>query len=672
MMAQPLDRQTLECMKRADLQRLCKDHGIKANLKTEALVDLLLDSMQPPPRRTQPAQPPPSQPRRASSLRNTSRSSNGSRLRGTSSSSVIIHDTDEEEETDEPQHGSAPPESHPAPPSSQSSTASHTKKSKQTQYRLGVGRPTLTGGSGPRAVTKSVSLTKTKKGKGSTSVKPSEDAIQEEEEPVEMGPVAGPSGTSHETEHTASPEVQPSGTPPVADLSAVVQIIQPLKDQIGHLQSEVQRLTAQAAGVEPLRTEVAGLSVEVETLRSKLADMTTLEAEVHRLRELTLNLGDRTAVSATAQSAKSAGKARATDIPGGGWSPPDVQTDVKAAAQDPQPRPGFAAHVLGKHPRDSEDCQLTGIADAGKESEELLHRAIRPSRKRAKLSPHASGSSSQGSGRSDGTPDSAPGRGTVVTPAAPAFTIFSGPEEPMESYLDPPPPTTHLSDLLELPPANTAIGRFGINGTTATANAPENNVQPNNMQELNAFNFSFTTTAFHPMTSTPYGSADMPSFTYPDPPTSPTPAVTRSPSGGYVERAGGRLERNDLFHPHGRPRSAASRQTSRPPSRASTSEAGPSPEGTVNPSSIMGSAPLPTVTEQDVDAEPVAESPVVSSTEIGHVFGLGDLPLPPETPAPAMKRTMYGTELEGDTRFGDFGVEGVAAAGFWVGAAPRF
>jgi hypothetical protein len=30
-----------------------------------------------------------------------------------------------------------------------------------------------------------------------------------------------------------------------------------------------------------------------------------------------------------------------------------------------------------------------------------------------------------------------------------------------------------------------------------------------------------------------------------------------------------------------------------------------------------------------------------------------------------MKKTMYGTELDGDTRFGDFGVEGVAS-GFWA------
>lgn len=257
-----------------------------------------------------------------------------------------------------------------------------------------------------------------------------------------------------------------------------------------------------------------------------------------------------------------------------------------------------------------------------------------------------------------------------MTPSARAFAVFTGPEEPLDSYLDPPPPTTHLSDLLELPPANTAIGRFGVNGTTATANAHENNAQP-----PGAFNFSFTTTAFHPLTSTPagpYGDDGMPSFGYPEPPTSPTPAVPRSPTGGYVERAGGRRERNDIFDPRGRTRSIASRDDSRPPSRASTSQAGPSSEGTIDPSTLMSSAPLPTVIEQDVDAELMHDAPAVSSTEVGQVFGLGQLPLPPETPAPPMRRTMYGTELEGDTRFGDFGVEGVAAAGFWVGAAPRF
>ena len=84
-----------------------------------------------------------------------------------------------------------------------------------------------------------------------------------------------------------------------------------MQDQIGHLQSEVQRLTAQAASIDQLKTEVAGLSAEVETLRTKLAAVATLEAEVSRLRDLTSTSVDRTVVSVTTQSAKSAGKARA-------------------------------------------------------------------------------------------------------------------------------------------------------------------------------------------------------------------------------------------------------------------------------------------------------------------------------------------------------------------------
>ena len=57
----------------------------------------------------------------------------------------------------------------------------------------------------------------------------------------------------------------------------------------------------------------------------------------------------------------------------------------------------------------------------------------------------------------------------------------------------------------------------------------------------------------------------------------------------------------------------------------------------------------------------------VSSTEVGMQLGMSSAAqLPPDTPGVPMKRTMYGTELDGDTRFGDFGVEGVAS-GFWAG-----
>ncbi len=153
-----------------------QDYGIKANLKTEALIDLLIDTTTARPR------PTPPMPQRAPSGRRVSRAVPPvSRPRGTSSSSVIIHDSDEEDQAFEEQHrrsvaptiSSEPEAPHPPP---------RTRRAKDTQYRLGVGRPTVVGGSGARAVTRSSSsTTKGKRGKASRSVKPVEAAIQEEE-----------------------------------------------------------------------------------------------------------------------------------------------------------------------------------------------------------------------------------------------------------------------------------------------------------------------------------------------------------------------------------------------------------------------------------------------------------------------------------------------------------
>ena len=152
-----------------------QDYGIKANLKTEALIELLVDTTQ----AARPAPAPP--PQRAPSTRIASRTTANSRLRGSSTSSVIIHDTDEEDNavTDDPFTSglSAPPSEEstaPAPPPR--------RRAKETQYKLGVGRPTAAGGHGARAVTRTASLSqKGKRGKGSKSVKPTEAAIAEEE-----------------------------------------------------------------------------------------------------------------------------------------------------------------------------------------------------------------------------------------------------------------------------------------------------------------------------------------------------------------------------------------------------------------------------------------------------------------------------------------------------------
>ena len=121
-------------------------------------------------------QQPPS--KRVTSVRVAStQSTNTGQSRLRSGGSVVVRDTDEEEEptarskldtTKIPQPASQPP-------------APRTRKAKETQLRLGVGRPKTAGGAGARAVTKSFSLQKNKR--ISKSVKISEAVIPEEQDP---------------------------------------------------------------------------------------------------------------------------------------------------------------------------------------------------------------------------------------------------------------------------------------------------------------------------------------------------------------------------------------------------------------------------------------------------------------------------------------------------------
>ena len=112
-----------------------------------------------------------------------------------------------------------------------------------------------------------------------------------------------------------------------------------------------------------------------------------------------------------------------------------------------------------------------------------------------------------------------------------------------------------------------------------------------------------------------------------------------------------------------------SSRTTEPVASAATSMLPAVPE---SPPDGLPSAPSVAVAD---NSDPLASfmptRRTVSSTEVGLQLGMsGTLPLPPETPGGQMKRTMYGTELESDTRFGDFGVEGVAS-GFWAGLTRR-
>lgn len=100
------------------------------------------------------------------------------------------------------------PKEHKPPPAPVDPTP-RTRKAKDTQYRLGVGRPIIAGGSGARSVTKSVSVSRgSKRAKSMKNIKPSEGAIAEgERQPSSIHPSV--------ISTFAEPEPEPESIPTV-------------------------------------------------------------------------------------------------------------------------------------------------------------------------------------------------------------------------------------------------------------------------------------------------------------------------------------------------------------------------------------------------------------------------------------------------------------------------
>jgi len=112
---------------------------------------------------------------------------------------MIVHDIseDESEQVGEEKNieeeaetvYSEQPESE-RPPSPPPMPPPRTRKAKELQTKLGVGKPVLAGGTGPRAVTRSSSSSKGKRAKSSKSMKPREATIVEGECIFILSPVS--------------------------------------------------------------------------------------------------------------------------------------------------------------------------------------------------------------------------------------------------------------------------------------------------------------------------------------------------------------------------------------------------------------------------------------------------------------------------------------------------
>ena len=267
--------------------------------------------------------------------------------------------------------------------------------------------------------------------------------------------------------------------------------------------------------------------------------------------------------------------------------------------------------MLGKRPRDSMSSGPSGVFELVQEGMEVELDANvgQPAHKRAKLR--------EPDDKRREVPSSAPPQVEPSDPSSPrqhggpSFPVFSGREE------DPPPPIARLPNFYgpTSPPLMSA---------PATSSA-------NNIENQNPFSFSFV-----PIASTPAQAVyplAMGTFPHPEPPTSPSPAANPDrPGSRHSDRLG-------AF--------GVARSSSRASGRAASG--GSLARGEASGSSGLQRAPSSNEVASGLGLTAIK----TSATEQG-------------TPAPPAKRTMYGTELDSDTRFGDFGVEGVAS-GFWAG-----
>ncbi|KAF9455694.1 hypothetical protein BDZ94DRAFT_1327441 [Collybia nuda] len=637
-------RKSLESMKRADLQKICKDYGVKANLKSEALIDLLLDTQKPFTR--------PAPTRRAVSTKVSSRAG-PSRV-----SSVIIHNTDGEDMDEEPEmvgeslhqgplnaygsKGQPTTESeHSLPP------MTRIRKAKE-QTRLGVGRPVAAGGAGPRTVTKSMSIPRASRGKGSRSVKPSEATILEEEpEPdllVEL---------SKESQHnlngnainfptsinTADTQNLLSNNS-LASLEAVdkhvADAIRPLHEQMKSLKAELELMQSLKIEVDQLKTEIGDMGVlkqtfeslatEVVELRTQVASVVAKSKESGRWDDTIRSSVITTHISTTPPSSSQPTQVEPQPIALIGPGPSYPITSNSTVITPPYIA---ASSMLGKRHRGSSIGDVTE-EESGHLENDLAQKIVKPTRKRPKIMKDYEDTRAEVSSQTILSHE-----GAESTAQISSYTVFSGQDEPPEHYLDPQPPLDHQ---IPIPSSSLPVSGPSQGATTTGAGTTSENRQ--------AFRFSFL-----PTSSTPAHSMFMPSFPYPEPPQSPSPAG--SSTTGFLNHTQG--DRTDVFQAFGLPSPVR-------PSRPSALRFAGPPDQYVDPADLISQEPgkngngSPTNNNTAIlQAGPV---PSASSSTLGQTLSASE-----------MKRTMYGTELDGDTRFGDFGVEGVgtSGAGFWAG-----
>ncbi|KIY45450.1 hypothetical protein FISHEDRAFT_76631 [Fistulina hepatica ATCC 64428] len=745
-MSPPFDRAELQKLKRTQLQQLCKDCGVKANLKSDALIEELLAW--------------------EGELPDNARKTSKKMLRSTS---IIIHDTDEEDSHDE--HNEPVIEAQPAP--------SRTRKAKETQFRLGVGRPIAAGGNGARVVTRTATQSRAKRGKASSKAAiPVEPTIEEEPEQIEQpeqlakknGSQGAPPQASSRGSKEADVNKSPNGcqnsdlkgsVPGSQDLEPLLAIVlKPFQAQLDTLQRSFTSVLAELDNAKKALTEVETLKRRLDEVNNELAEMKQqlsrlddLDSIRQRIDELEVGVRavsnevehiprDEVAFrSAEFMSELDTLKRHITDmerrhttarvplasldyIP---TTPPRSRQQsnsdnpflvqpkeqssgsrslfhVSQDAVPAQPRPstppvhqhpGVTRSLLGKRHRDSVSSAVAGVVDAVQAAslspEKRARTVLRPRRKKARI------------GDVDGYQDDSIGMLAAANPHAPLseddgeedvaavqgppqlkpFTVFTDPQDGADRM--------HVKVNFNAPPSKRLPRYYGPLASEAgpsrrpgARQMAENRAQLESQEADNAF-LQHTPAPF----DTPFLPAVESTPTVPcafdvldkngniEAPSSPTPACDMAP---YIEDD---PDRTDVFREFGFPS----------PSRRAKSSSGdqtPTRKGrglAWNPETPAwgGSEPIAVWNDKANESPEKELDPAalvadyreygkrLTSNDMGRGLGLLNVPprmTPSEVAAAAggsiPTRTMYGTELDKDKRFGDFGIDGVAS-GFWSG-----
>ena len=174
------------------------------------------------------------------------------------------------------------------------------------------------------------------------------------------------------------------------------------------------------------------------------------------------------------------------------------------------------------------------------------------------------------------------------------------------------------------------------------------------VENQHPFTFAFPGVTRSPVTLTPAPTGPLTdpstlpvlnSLPYPEQPHSPSPAPV-------PYRAVARPPQSESYRPFGFP-----------PESRNTLGSSATHGSAIDPAALIRTPPR---LSPDI---PSPESDPINGLQRASSIGLGTTSIPTrveDTPAAPVRRTMYGTELEGDTRFGDFGVEGVATS-YWAG-----